>query len=181
MKRVLEVLMTLICIASAPQSFADAQELSLQKSITIDAPVDVVWKLVGDFNGINKWHPLLRQSQIVLGENNRPGCVRELTRANGTKVNEKLLNRDAARMSLEYTAVSGTMIATDYFSIISVRASDADAEKSVVEWQGRYKRKAYWTDEPPEGQDDKFSTEVLTRAYTVGLEALKAKIEGGGQ
>jgi uncharacterized membrane protein len=171
--------MSLIGFVSTQQSFGEAQELSLQKSVTIDAPADVVWKLIGDFNGINKWHPLLRQSRIILGENNRVGCIRELVRASGTKINEKLINYDAAGMSLEYTAVSGVTIATDYFAIMSVRPADNDANKSVVVWQGRYKRKAYWTDEPPEGQDDKFSTELLTRAFTVGLDALKAKLEGG--
>jgi hypothetical protein len=169
--------LALMSVLNGQLAHADATELTVQKSITIDASADVVWKLVGDFNGLPDWHPLLVKSRIILGENNRPGCVRELVRANATKINEKLLNYDGPGMSFEYTAVSGMMIATDYFSTISVHPSESDAGKSVVEWKGRFKRKAYWTDEPPEGQDDKFSTDVLTRAYTVGLDALKAKVE----
>lgn len=179
MKNVMIALTMMLGMLDSQQVCAEAQELSLVKTITIDAVPDAVWAWLQDFNGLPAWHPLLVKSRIVLGENNRVGCIRELTRASGTKINERLINYDARGMSLEYTAVSGATIATDYFSTISVRAADSDASKSVVEWKGRYKRKAYWTDEPPEGQDDKFSTDLLTRAYTVGLDALKAKIEGG--
>jgi hypothetical protein len=46
-----------------------------------------------------------------------------------------------------------------------------------VEWRGTFKRLAYWTDDPPAGQDDKTSLEFLNNAYKSGLANLKKILE----
>jgi hypothetical protein len=44
-------------------------------------------------------------------------------------------------------------------------------------WKARFKRVAYWTDEPPAGQDDATPLTALNKVYPMGLENLKKIIE----
>ena len=43
--------------------------------------------------------------------------------------------------------------------------------------RARFKRVAYWTDEPPAGQDDATPLETLNKVYAMGLENLKKVVE----
>ncbi|HEX7810796.1 MAG TPA: SRPBCC family protein, partial [Burkholderiales bacterium] len=130
----------------------------------------------GDFNGIHRWLPTIAASRIILGKNDRVGAIRELTRQNGTKVQEKLLEYETGdEKSLTYTYVGGTVIATDYFATMIV--SDAGGGRAKVVWKARFKRLAYWTDEPPEGQDDATPLNALNKTYPLGLENLKKVVE----
>jgi hypothetical protein len=49
--------------------------------------------------------------------------------------------------------------------------------KSRVEWNARFRRLAYWTDDPPAGQDDATVLAAFNRVYPLGLETLKKLIE----
>lgn len=161
-----------------PQAFAaEANELSAQQSIHIDAPPAAVWAVLGDFNGQPRWLPLVERSEILVGTNNRVGAIRLITRRDGSRVTERLLEYDPDNMRLAYTYVDGAVRASDYFPVVTVK--DAGDGTSVVEWSAHFKRLAYWVDPPPEGQDDKTLTEFYTRIYKAGLESLKRTVEGG--
>jgi hypothetical protein len=96
-----EVLFTLLAGLLAPQPLlaVDAPELQVEHSIVIDAPPEQVWEVVSDFNGLPRWLPVIESSRIILGKNREVGCIRELTRANGTKVQEKLIAYEPWNMS----------------------------------------------------------------------------------
>src|SRR5258706_14884888 len=168
-------LLTLLLAAPAPLFAADAPELKIEHSIVINAPPEVVWEVVSDFNGLPRWLSTITESRIILGKNREVGAIRELTRANGTKVQEKLIAYEPWNMSLGYTYIGGQVGATDYFPTMTV--SDAGNGKSKVVWKARFKRVAYWTDEPPPGQDDATPLNGLNKVYPMGLENLKKIIE----
>ena len=51
-----------------------------------------VWERVRDFNGLPRWHPLVRDSRIENGEPaDRIGCVRDFHLQNGDRIRERLL------------------------------------------------------------------------------------------
>lgn len=155
---------------------ADAPELKVEHSIVIDATPTQVWAVAGDFNGIPRWLPTIAESRIILGRNGEVGAIRELTRQNGTKVQERLLEYETDPvMTLTYTYVGGMVAATDYFATMTV--TDAGNGKSKVVWKARFKRLAYWTDEPPEGQDDATPLNALNKTYPLGLANLKKVVE----
>jgi hypothetical protein len=54
---------------------------------------------------------------------------------------------------------------------------DAGRGKSLVEWNARFKRLSYWTDQPPAGQEDATLTKLLSNAYQAGLQNLKKVVE----
>jgi mxaD protein len=168
-------LLALLLAASAPAFAAEAKEMSIEHSIVINAPPEEVWDVVSDFNGLPRWLPVIVESKIVLGQNRQEGAIRELRRANGTKVQEKLIAYEPWNMSLTYTYIGGQVGATDYFPTITV--VDAGGGKSKVIWKARFKRVAYWTDEPPEGQDDATPLNGLNKVYPLGLESLKKLVE----
>ena len=190
MRTMTAVLCGLIGIAFAPAVFADAKENTVVQTITIDASPDVVWEVAGDFVGLDRWYPFIVSSRRVLGTNRQVGCIRELTRSNGTKVScireltrsngtkveEKLIDYNPWKYTLTYTYAGGQPLTSDYFATLTIK--DAGAGKSLVEWKARFKRLSYWTDEAPPGQEDATLVKLLTGAYQKGLENLKRVVEG---
>ena len=63
-------------------------------SAVIDAPVEEVWKIMRDYNGMPSYHPGIKHSLIEDGRpSDQVGCVRRLTLAEGF-VREVLLCMD---------------------------------------------------------------------------------------
>ena len=176
MKLVNGLLSLLLSVSAAPLLAVEAPEMNIEHSIVINAPPDIVWEFVSDFNGLPRWLSTITESRIILGKNRELGAIRELTRANGTKVQEKLIAYEPWNMSLGYTYIGGQVAATDYFPTMTV--SDAGGGKSKVVWKARFKRIAYWTDEPPPGQDDAAQLAAFNKVFPMGLENMKKVIEG---
>jgi mxaD protein len=176
MKQILTVLLAAAALF-VPQAFgAGATELTARQSITINAPPEAVWAVVGDFNGLPRWLGTIEYSEILLGTNNEVGAIRQVTRRNGTKVTERLIDYDPRSMRLAYTYVDGAVAASDYFPVLVVK--DGGNGTSVVEWTARFKRLSYWVDPPPAGQEDKTLTDFYNGLYKAGLESLKRVVEG---
>lgn len=175
MKHALVLLGALAAGALPALALAEAKEQRIEHTIVIDAPPEAVWEVAGDFVGIDKWYPPIPESKLVLGKNNEVGAIRELTRANGTKVEEKLIDYDPWNRSFTYTYAEGQVMSSDYFATLTVK--DAGQGKSLVEWKARFKRLAYWTDNPPPGQDDQTIVKALNAGYALGLKSLKAVVE----
>lgn len=172
-------LLLAVLAAAMPVQGADAPEMKIEHSIIIDATPEEVWEVAADFNGLPRWLPLIVESRLVLGENRKVGAIRELTRANGTKVQERLLEYETDPMTFTYTYIDGQVGSTDYFATMT--ASDAGGGKTRVVWKARFKRVAYWTDDPPPGQDDATPLNALNKVYPMGLQTLKKVVEEARQ
>jgi uncharacterized protein YndB with AHSA1/START domain len=157
-----------LAVLATPLALAQAKEQSVLQTITINAPPEAVWAIAGDFVGLDKWYPLIESSKRILGRNNEVGCIRELTRLNGTKVEEKLIDYNPWDRMLTYTYAGGQPLSSDYFATLTV--NDAGGGKSLVEWKARFKHLDYWVDDP--AADEKM-VKLLTAAYQKGLENLK--------
>lgn len=156
---------------------AEANTVTANQSILISAPAETVWAVVGDFNRSPRWLPLVEGSEIVVGRNNEVGAIRLITRRNGTKVTERLLEHDSENMRMAYTYVDGAVMAADYFPVITVTRAGESA--SLVRWSASFRRLAYHVDPPPPGQDDKSLSEFYSAIYRAGLENLKRVVESG--
>ena len=176
MNKLAKCLAAISLAASTFPVFADAQDLNIFHTVTINAPADEVWAMIGDFGGIQRWAPGTESSRLILRDRNETGAIRLLRRrGDGTQVTEKLLDYDPYNRRMAYTYVDGVVRAADYYSEVVVK--DADAGRAVVEWRGRFKRLAYWTDNPPAGQDDKAALDFLNGAFKSGLDNLKKTLE----
>lgn len=155
----------------------EAPELSVRYEVTIEAPVDKVWSVVSDFAGIHKWFPFIASTKITLGENRRLGAIRLLTRTNGTKVEERLVEYDPLELKASYVYVQGVPLASDYYSTMTV--TDLGEGRSQVEWKATFKRLLYWVENPPKGKDDATLVKIYNKVYKVGLDTMKSRIESG--
>lgn len=157
------------------------------ESVVINAPVDRVWELVGDFSGLHKWHPAI-QSTEMKGE-----YKRILSLSADKKITEWLINRDAEKMKLKFKITHMSVTETfefagrrverevlpvnTYTALLSV---SAEGEGSKVTWKGEFYRPYLLTPPTPEGMSDKDATGTISSVYRAGLDHLKVLFEQGG-
>ena len=168
---------SIFLILAQPAYSANAPELSVRHTIEIDASTEKVWNVVSDFGGLHHWLIFIEDTQITLGKNRELGAIRLLTRGNGTKIEERLVEYDPYNMTASYTYVQGVPLSSDYYSTMTV--TETKNGKSQVEWTATFKRVHYWTDTPPAGKDDASLVKIYNKVYSVGLDAMKKKIESG--
>jgi hypothetical protein len=146
------------------------------ESIEINAPVDKVWKVVGNFQDMS-WLSIVAKTEGKGG--NEPNATRTLTLKNGGTVDEQLDRYSAEdhMYSYEITKVDVKVLpVNDYSSRITV---EANGDKSTVTWWGGFYR-GYMLNDPPPDQTDEVSVKAVTDLYKLGLGDLKKKVEGGG-
>ena len=157
------------------------------ESIVINAPVDKVWALVGDFSGLHKWHPAIESTEME-GE-----FKRILTLAPDKKITEWLINRDEKKMTLKYKIIDMSVMETFEFAgrriereVLPVNnytgffSVTAEGEGSKVTWKGKFYRPYMLNPPTPEGMSDKDATSTMSSVYKEGLDYLKDLLEKGG-
>jgi hypothetical protein len=157
---------------------AEAHGPSRQKvvsKIEINAPVDKVWAVVGNFQDMS-WHPAFAKTEGTGG--NDVGATRKLTLQSGGVINEKLTKYSAEERGLTYeiTDVDVKVLpVTNYSAQMNVTGT---AEKTIVEWRAAFYRGFVNNDPPPELSDEA-AVKAVSDVVEGGLGALKKKFEGG--
>ncbi len=168
--------MTSVCLVMGLLGSACAHGPTRQKvteQISVNAPADKVWALIGNFNALQKWHPAVAESPADKG--NEEGSVRQLKLKGGGQLTETLEAHDASKMRYSYRAKDGGALpVTNYTSTITVKA---DGGKSLVEWRGAFYR-GYPNNDPPPDQNDEAAVRAVTGVYQTGLAQIKALAEG---
>lgn len=169
-------------VALAPLSLAGAawahgpSRQKVSESIEINAPVDKVWKVVGNFQDMS-WLPVVAKTEGKGG--NDANATRTLTLKNGGVIEEQLDRYSAEdhTYSYEITKVDPKVFpVNDYSSRITV---EGEGDKSTVTWWAGFYR-GYMLNDPPPELNDEASLKAVTGLYKDGLAALKKKVEGGG-
>jgi mxaD protein len=165
------VLLASMLISITFNAFADeAKSLTAHEEVSIDAPSAKVWEKVSNFNDLGAWHPAVKTTEIATGKNNKAGAERLLTLQDGGTIKEKLLAYNAKAQTFKYSIVEGVLPVTEYVSSVTVKPVGKD--KSLVVWEGTFKRKDT-SATPAEGQDDATAVKVITSVYRGGLDNLK--------
>ncbi|MGE5475109.1 MAG: SRPBCC family protein [Bacteroidales bacterium] len=102
---------------------------TITKTRTIAAPATVVWDILRDFNGLERWHPNVTASR--LDGSQRIGCVRTLTLANGGTIRERLERLDETAYRCSYALLEGPLPVSDYLGTLAVHPAK---DGCVVEW-----------------------------------------------
>ncbi len=146
------------------------------ETVEINAPVDKVWKVVGNFQDMS-WLPAVAKTEGKGG--NDVNATRTLTLQNGGKIEEQLDKYSAEDHTYSYEITKADVKVfpvNDYSSRITV---EADGDKSTVTWWGGFYR-GYMLNDPPPELTDEVAVKAVTDLYKSGLAALKKKVEGGG-
>ena len=73
------------------------------RSTIIDAPVDRLWSVLRDFNGHDRWHPIVARSEIERAyPPDRVGCIRRFLLRDGSELREQLLTLSDLEMTFSY-------------------------------------------------------------------------------
>lgn len=107
-------------------------------SSVIDATSDKVWERVRDFNGLPRWHPLIRESRIENGEPaDKIGCIRDFRLQNGDRIREKLLGLSDFDLFCTYSILESPMPLTDYVATLRLTPI-TDGNRTFVEWSAEF-------------------------------------------
>ncbi|NMZ17818.1 SRPBCC family protein [Pseudomonas rhodesiae] len=133
-------------------------------SAVIEIPVsaDQVWQLVGGFNSLPDWLPLIAKSEPGEG-----GRLRHLTTADGGVIVERLQTFDNVARTYSYTIEQSPFPVSAYLATLQIEALTDTSSK--VTWSGVFTPSAGTTDETVE--------ELFAGVYKGGVEALRANFK----
>ncbi|RRO18377.1 SRPBCC family protein [Saccharopolyspora rhizosphaerae] len=139
-------------------------------SAVIEAPVEKVWEVVRDFNGLPAWHPAIGSSEIEGGlDAAAVGCVRRLALGDGGEVRERLVALDDVARSYTYEFVTSPFPVRSYRSTIHV-VPVTESGHTFVEWFADFDADADVEAE----MDGTFARGV----YATGLKGLASHVSG---
>lgn len=139
-------------------------------SSVIDASAARVWDRVRDFNGLPRWHPLIRDSRI---ENSEPadkvGCVRDFHLQNGDRIRERLLGLSDYDYFCTYAILESPMPLTDYIATLRLTPV-TDGNRCFAEWTAEF--------DCDEAEAEGLVTGIGEDVFLAGFSALKRQLSG---
>jgi hypothetical protein len=137
-------------------------------SSVIDAPATRVWERVRDFNGMPRWHPLIRDSRIENGEPaDKIGCVRDFHLQNGDRIRERLLGLSDYDYFCTYAILESPMPLTEYVATLRLTPV-TDGDRCFAEWTAEF--------ECDEAEAEGLVTGIGTDVFLAGFSALKRQL-----
>lgn len=127
----------------------------VERSRRFDVSAADIWRRIGDFQGIDDWHPA-----IVGCASQEGGEVRELALADGSKVVERCVAQ--TDHSYTYRILDPRPLpVSDYEATIAVR--DGEDGSSVIDWRATF---------TPAGASDADAVGAIAGVFEGGLDAL---------
>jgi len=132
-----------------------AGSIAVEETRKLNAKPAAVWALIGDFNGLYRWHPAVSSSD-------RDNNVRVLTLGNGAQITESLLSKDQTNRSYRYKIDQAPLPVSDYEAEIKV-SLDAKGG-SIVVWSSSFNAA---------GASDQEAEKAIRGVYQAGLKNLE--------
>jgi len=132
-------------------------------SLTLNAPAEKIWSLIGGFNALASWHPAVaRSEEIKEGGKTR----RKLSLAGGGEIVEELERHDNKSHAYSYRIVSGPLPVKGYVSELKV--ADQGAGRCTVHWSSSFE---------PTGPEAS-AVAAIRGVYQAGFDSLKKQFGG---
>ncbi|WP_415881851.1 SRPBCC family protein [Neptuniibacter sp. QD72_48] len=131
-----------------------AGNIAVEESVKLNVKPSAVWALLGDYNGLYRWHPAVASSD-------RDNKVRVLTLGNGAKITETLLSKDEGKRSYRYQIDESPLPVSDYESEIQVKLDGQGG--SIVVWSSSFNAA---------GASDAEAEKTIRGVYQAGLQNL---------
>lgn len=139
-------------------------------SSVIQAPASRVWERIRDFNGLPKWHPLIRDSRIEDAlPSDKVGCIRHFHLQNGDVIREKLEGLSDYDMFCTYSILESPMPLEDYVATIRLTPV-TENDQTFIEWSAEFSC-------APE-EEDNLVNGIGTDVFQTGFDALKRHFGG---
>ncbi len=142
--------------------------VKIDRSTIVDAPVETVWAVLRDFNGHDRWHPAVADSQIERGlPFDKVGCVRRFHLKDGSELREQLLMLSDADMAFSYCLLDTPVPLLNYVAHVRL-VPVTDGDRTFWRWHCRF-------DTPP-GQEKTLEAMVRENIYEAGFRAVRAHL-----
>jgi len=128
-------------------------------SSDFDQPASVVWTIIADFCGINRWLPGIERVEAE-----ERGKRRRIILPDGGIVLEEEIGRDEVAMSLTYVVISAPMPFNNYRSTMRV---EPRGNGCTLHWSASFN---------PNGPEDKVAR-LVGSLYRAGINGLKLIVE----
>ena len=139
------------------------------RSTVLDHPIDRVWDVLRDFNGHDRWHPAIAESQIERGHDpDRVGCVRAFKLADGAELREQLLTLSDMETAFSYCLLDTPIPLFNYVSHVRLFPV-TDGDLTFWEWESKF--------DTPKGQESELSAMVGNDIYEAGFGAIRAHLD----
>ncbi len=137
-------------------------------SIILKAPVETVWSLVRDFNGLPSWAPPVAHSSIEKGlDADVVGCIRSFHMRDGGHVRERLLALDDANYCFSYNFEKPAFPIANYLATLRLYPVTA-TDQTFAEWTATF-------DEAAEDAG-KYERIISTQVFAANFKNLAAII-----
>ena len=137
----------------------------------IEAPVEAVWGVLRDFNGHDKWHPPVAESQVERGwTSDRVGCVRRFRLRDGSELRERLLTLSDADLAYSYCLLDTPIPLFNYVAHVRL-APVTDGDQTFWHWESRF--------DTPSGREAELARMVGEDIYQGGFDAIRAFLKTG--
>lgn len=143
-----------------------AGNLHVEETTTLDAPPAVVWQAIGKFSSL-AWHPVVAQTQLTAGQDNKKGAVRKVTTRDGAVIVEKLQALDAGARRMRYEIVESPLPVAHYVSTLSVQAA---GKGSRITWKSDFDAVH------SEAVDDAKAKDLVAGIYKAGFDGLREQL-----
>jgi hypothetical protein len=130
---------------------------------SIAASPDRVWQIIGRFDGLHTWHPVIGSCVSTQAGGD---TIRTLTTVDGGVVIEKLLGHSDADRRYSYTIEESPLPVSGYRATLSV--APAGDRHALVSWESRFEATI---------PDEAAALDVIAGIFAAGLEALRASVE----
>jgi len=135
------------------------------RSTIIDAPVERLWSILRDFNGHDRWHPIVAKSEIERAyPSDRVGCIRRFLLRDGHELREQLLTLSDLEMTFSYCLLDTPIPLFNYVAHVRLLPV-TDGNRSFWHWESRFTT--------PPGREAELARLVGDEVYTNGIEAVR--------
>ena len=140
----------------------------VRRSTVLDAPVDTVWRILRDFNGHDRWHPIVARSDLEAGRRtDEVGAVRNFTIRSGERVREVLLTLSDRDRHLRYAIVDSELPLEDYVAEFFLKPV-TDGNRTFWSWSSRFRT--------PPGEEETLARLVGEEVYEAGFAGVRAAL-----
>ena len=115
-----------------------------------------VWRQIGAFNDLGKWHPAVARTKM-----SEDGSVRTLFLKGGGTINERLVDYSDGSF-YKYEILDGVLPVMNYVSTIAIEPSE---NGTMVTWSSTF--------DPAEGVTAAKAEEVIRGVYRAGLNNIR--------
>lgn len=163
--KTLALKLTVASLLLATGSCFAAGALSVEREVTVDNSPETVWKLVGNFDALDVWHPAIVKSELK-GSATKVGAQRLLTLDDGTTILEKLLTYSAAKRSYSYSILKSSLPVTNYKGTITLTPTQEG--HTVLKWSSTF---------DANGVSDEQATTIIGGVYDAGMAKVVANFK----